>query len=149
MALNCEIGVVVEEQAPAFTEEVPMALDLALSLKKRQATRSYIYNLANVELFKSRKNPRKLFSKPAYLASGNKYYEGNIKNLSRSGAFIETKTKFSQADEIKLVVPGPKKYIQIKCKIIYFNQTGFGVKFTKVLKIVKPPESIKPSKHLL
>jgi hypothetical protein len=132
----------LEEQAPALTEEVPVALDLALSLKKRQATRSYIYNLANIELFKKRKNPRKLFSKLVYLASENKYYEGIIKNLSRSGAFIETKTKFSQADEIKLVVPGPKKYIQIKCKIIYFNQTGFGVKFTRVLKIVKPPESL-------
>jgi hypothetical protein len=116
-----------------------MTLDLAMRPKKRQGARSCIGKLANVELFKKRKNPRKLFSKLAYLASGNEYYEGIIKNLSRSGAFIETNTKFSNGDEIKLVVPGPKKFIQIKCKIIHFNQTGLGVKFKKVLKIVKPP----------
>ena len=125
-----------------------MTLDSALSCKKRQGERSYICKLANVELFKIRKNPRKLFSKLAYFASENKYYEGIIKNLGHGGAFIETKTKFSNADEIKLVVPGPNKFIQIKCKIIHFSQTGFGVKFNKVLKIVKPPETIKSSKHL-
>ena len=130
------------------TEEMPMILDSAMSRKKRQTARSRICKLANVELFEIRKNPRKLFSKLAYLASGNKYYEGIIKNLSRSGAFIETKTKFSNGDELKLVVPGPNKFIQIKCKIIHFSQTGFGVKFKKVLKIVKPPETIKSIKHL-
>ena len=40
-------------------------------------------------------------------------------------------------DEIKLVVPGPKKYIQIRCKIIHFNKTGFGVRFKSILKIDK------------
>ena len=136
MEFNGGIGVALEN-APIV--EVPMTLDLAMSPKKRQAARSCICKLANVELFKIRKNPRKLFSKLAYLASGNKYHEGIIKNLSRSGAFIETKPKFSNRDEIKLVVPGPNKYIQIRCKIIHFSQTGFGVKFKKVVKIVKPP----------
>jgi hypothetical protein len=93
------------------------------------------------ELEELRINPRKTFSKLAYFASGNKYYQGIIKNLSRSGAYIETKTKFSNGDEIKLVVPGPNKYIQIRCKIIHFKQTGFGVKFKSVLKIEKLPEA--------
>ncbi len=87
-----------------------------------------------------RKNPRKAFSKHTYFAPGNKYYEGIIKNLSHGGAFIETKTKFSNGYEIKLVVPGPNGYFHIRCKIIHFNQTGFGVKFKSVLKIEKMPE---------
>ena len=91
----------------------------------------------HVELKELRKSPRKPFSKLAYFASGNKYYEGIIKNLSHAGAFIETKTKFSNGDEIKLVVPGLKKYIQIRCKIIHFNKTGFGVRFKSILKIDK------------
>ena len=111
-------------------------------VKKKSQTKN------NVELFKIRKNPRKLFSKLTYFASGKKYYEGIIKNLSRSGAFIETKTRFSNGDEIKLVVPGPNKYIQIKCKIIHFNQIGFGVKFKSVLKIDKLSEIKKPSSQL-
>jgi hypothetical protein len=90
-----------------------------------------------VELFGIRKKPRKSFSKLTYFTSGNKYYEGIIKNLSHGGAFIETKTKFSNRDEIKLIVPGPNKYIQIRCKIIHFKQIGFGVKFISSLKIEK------------
>jgi Tfp pilus assembly protein PilZ len=94
-----------------------------------------------------RKNPRKTFSKLAYIASENKYYEGIIKNLSHGGAFIQTKTKFSNGDKIKLVVPGPNKYIQIRCKIIHFNQIGFGVEFKSVLKIEKSAENKKPASN--
>jgi hypothetical protein len=97
----------------------------------------------HVEPKELRKNPRKPFSKLVYFASGNKYYEGIIKNLSRRGAFIEKKTKFSIRNEINLVVPGPSKYIQIRCKIIHFKQNGFGVKFKSVLKIEKLPEAKK------
>ena len=102
----------------------------------------------HAELIRLRKNPRRPFSKLAYFACGNKYYEGIIKNLSRGGAFIETKTKFSNGDEIKLVVPGPNKYIQIKAKIIHLKQTGFGVKFISVLKIEKLHEAKNSSRIL-
>jgi Tfp pilus assembly protein PilZ len=100
------------------------------------------------ELKGQRKDHRKTFSKLVYFASQNKYYEGVIKNLSHSGAFIETRTKFSNGDEIKLVVPGPNKYIQIRCKIIHFNQTGFGVKFKSISKIDKSSETKKTSRQL-
>ena len=95
----------------------------------------------HIELKELRKSPRKPFSKLAYFASRNRYYEGIIKNLSHRGAFIETKTKLSKADKINLVVPGPYKYIQIKCKIIHFKHDGFGVKFKSVLKIEKLPDA--------
>lgn len=122
-----------------------MTLDSAMSLKKRQAASSCIYKLANVELFEIRKDHRKTFSKSIYFASQNRYYEGIIKDLSHGGAFIETKTIFSNGDEIKLVVPGPNKYIQIRCKIIHFTQTGFGVKFKNVMKVNKSREIEKSS----
>jgi Tfp pilus assembly protein PilZ len=101
-----------------------------------------------VESKELRKNPRKLISKSAYFASRNKYYEGIIKNLSHGGAFIKTETKFSNGDEIKLVVPGPNKYFQIRCKIIHFNQTGFGMKFKRVLKFKKLAENKKCRRQL-
>ena len=93
----------------------------------------------HVELKELRRNSRKPFSKLTYFASGNKYYKGIIRNLSHGGAFIETKTTFSNGDELKLVVPGPNKYFQIRCKVIHFNQTGLGVKFKSVLKFEKLP----------
>jgi hypothetical protein len=91
------------------------------------------------EMRELRKNPRKLFSKSTYFTSGTKYYNGVIKNLSRGGAFIESKAKFSNGDELKLVVPSTKKYILLKSEIIHFNFTGFGVEFKSVLKIEKLP----------
>ena len=102
----------------------------------------------HIELQELRKDPRKTFSKLIYLASISKYYTGIIKNLSHSGAFIETKTKFSKGDEIKLVVPGANKYIQMRCKIIHFSQIGFGVKFKRVLKIEKLSEIKESSSQL-
>lgn len=94
-----------------------------------------------VKLIELRKTRRKLFSKLVYFASENKYYKGIIKNLSHEGAFIQARTKFSNGGEIRLVVPGPNKYLQIRCKIIHFNETGFGVKFKSVLKIEKLAEN--------
>jgi len=84
-----------------------------------------------------RRNPRKSFSRPIYFRSGNIYYKGAIRNISRSGAFIETKAKVSNGDELKLVLPGPKRYVLLKGEIIHLKPTGFGVVFKDVSKIEK------------
>ena len=91
----------------------------------------------HVELKELRKSPRKSISKTIYFAIQNEYYKGVIKNLSPGGAFIETRTKFPNGIQIKIVVLGATKYILIKCKIIHFNQTGFGVEFKRIFKIKK------------
>jgi len=100
------------------------------------------------EMKELRRNPRKPFSKPTYFTFENKYYKGAIRNISRSGVFIESETKFSNGDELKLVVQGAKKYALLKGEIIHFNPTGFGVKFKRVLKVEKLPEAKKYSKQL-
>ena len=84
-----------------------------------------------------RKNPRKAFSKSAFFAFKDKYHEGVIKNLSRGGAFIATKARLSNRIGLKLIIPGPHRYILLKGNIIHIKQTGFGVKFNDVLKIEK------------
>ena len=89
------------------------------------------------ELKDLRKTPRKTFSKSIFFSSQNEYYEGVIKNLSRGGAFIETKAKLSNRIELKLVLPGANKYILLKGEIIHFKQTGFGVRFKNLSKIKK------------
>lgn len=84
-----------------------------------------------------RKNHRKAFSKLTYFAlkDNYKYYKGIIKNLSRGGAFIETNTELSNETDLKLVVPGPNKYILIESELIHFKPTGFGVRFKDMSKI--------------
>lgn len=90
-----------------------------------------------------RRNPRKSFLKPAYFKSENKYYKGTTRNISRSGAFIESDARFSKGEELKLVVHGMNKYALLKGEIVHYNLTGFGVKFKSVLKVKKLPETKK------
>ncbi len=83
-----------------------------------------------------RKHPRRPYRKPVYFTSQNQYYKGNIKNLSRSGAFIETKGNFAVGQIIKLVIPGTKidKGIMLKSEIIHALSNGVGIKFKSVLR---------------
>ena len=97
------------------------------------------------EIKELRRNPRKSFLKPAYFTSGNKYYKGAIRNMSRSGVFIESDVKFSSGEELKLVVHGSNKFALLKGEIIHYNLSGFGVKFKSVLKIEKLSEIKNPA----
>ena len=97
----------------------------------------------HVKLKELRKNARKCSQKPTYFSFENKYYQGAITNISRSGAFIESEAKLSNGDEIKLFVQGAKKYALLKSEIIHFNISGFGVKFKRILKVDKLPETNK------
>ena len=101
---------------------------------------SFNYGYGAMEIYNDepkdlRKDPRKTVSKLAYFALKNKYYKGVIRNLSRGGAFVETKAKFSNGDELKLVVPG--RYMLLKGEIIYLKPTGFGIEFKRMSKIEK------------
>lgn len=102
----------------------------------------------HAELKELRKSQRKSVLKTVYFAVHNEYYKGVIRNLSPGGAFIETKTKFSNGIKIKLVVLLADKYILIKCAVIHFNQIGFGVKFKKLLKIKKSSRAKKYGRRL-
>jgi hypothetical protein len=93
------------------------------------------------ELKELRKNPRKPFPKPTYFTTENKYYKGAIRNISRSGVFIESEAKFSNGEELKLVVQGMNKFALLKGEIVHYNLSGFGVKFKRVLKVEKLPEA--------
>jgi hypothetical protein len=93
------------------------------------------------EIKELRRSPRKSFLKPTYFSFENRYYKGAIRNISRSGVFIESDAKFPSGEELKLVVQGSNKLALLKGEIVHYNLTGFGVKFKSVLKIEKLPEA--------
>lgn len=97
------------------------------------------------EIKELRRNPRKSFSKPTYFISENKYYKGAIRNISRSGVFIESDARFSNGKELKLVIQDAKKIALLKGEIVHYNLSGFGVQFKSVLKIKKLPRLINQS----
>ena len=100
------------------------------------------------EIKELRRSPRKSLSKPTYFSFENRYYRGAIRNISRSGVFIESDVKFSSGEELKLAVRGLNKVALLKGEIVHYNLTGFGVKFKSVLKIAKLSETKKSSSQL-
>ncbi len=83
-----------------------------------------------------RKHPRKPYHKPVYFTSQDQYYKGTINNLSRGGAFIQTKGNFAAGQIIKLVIPGTKidNGTMLKSEIIHSSSNGFGIKFKRILR---------------
>ena len=83
-----------------------------------------------------RKYSRKHSSKPVFLKSKNQYYQGLISNISRGGAFIETRGKFKAGQIIRLIISGTKinEGIKLKGEILHFNQSGVGIIFKSIIK---------------
>jgi hypothetical protein len=79
----------------------------------------------------SRKFPRRHYNKFFLYSHQNQRCKGYIKNISRSGALIETENKLSLGGFITLAVPGRKnrKNIYIKGWIVRLSKKGGGVKF--------------------
>ena len=61
-------------------------------------------------------------------------YDGIIKNICRSGAFIKTEHDFSIGQKLTLALPFIKKdqNAMVKGEVIWINGEGFGVKFKKI-----------------
>ena len=85
----------------------------------------------------NRKHARKPYSKPVIFTSMNQYYTGIISNISRGGAFIETRGKFKAGQIIKLMIPGTKfdESTKLKGEVLHFNQSGVGIIFKSIIRI--------------
>ena len=81
----------------------------------------------------SRQDPRSPYRKVTFFTTQNRNYKGFITNISRSGAFILTKHKFSLGQQIVLVIPGDKKHRNRKLKgsVVRLSPKGAGVKFDR------------------
>lgn len=79
----------------------------------------------------SRQSPRRLFNKSFLFTHQNQRCKGYIKNISRSGALIETRNKLSLGKTIILAIPERKsrKDRYLKGWIVRLNSRGGGVKF--------------------
>jgi Tfp pilus assembly protein PilZ len=78
-----------------------------------------------------RAHARKIYNRKLKLKYDSHIWEGLVTNISRGGAFIESKNKFPFDAEITLIVPGKKnrKDVRIKGWILRIDEKGIGVKF--------------------
>jgi Tfp pilus assembly protein PilZ len=81
-----------------------------------------------------RKHPRKPFSNSVLYVADSQIFEGLSKNISASGIFIETEKRLKVGQTLVLSINFKNgKSVKMKCKVIWTNHQGFGVKFLKKL----------------
>ena len=74
--------------------------------------------------------PRKIYNEMSKFVCRKQIYQGLVTNISRGGAFIETKKRFSFGEKITLIIPRekPRKDVKLKGWIVRMDETGFGIK---------------------
>jgi len=81
----------------------------------------------------SREYSREIYNKPVRFKHDNRIHNGRIKDISRGGIFIETKSCFPIGKIVVLTIPAKKacKRIRLKGWIVRRSEEGFGVKFDR------------------
>ena len=80
-----------------------------------------------------RRHKRIRLSKTVDCFSKHRPFRGVVKNLSPSGAFIETDQRFAVGENLALALPFVKKgqSAMLKVEVVWKNEQGIGVKFQK------------------
>ncbi len=83
-----------------------------------------------------RRYPRKPFFKSIVITYNDQKYRGVIKNVSRGGAFIETRAKFLFGEVIDMIVPsnGYYKGKRIRGWMVHSGRRGIGVTFKRIFE---------------
>jgi len=75
-----------------------------------------------------RKEPRKYFNGPIFYATEDQLYEGEVKNYSVSGIFVETRDKFFVGQTLNLALPYSKEEDSKRLgSVIWQSTEGIGV----------------------
>jgi Tfp pilus assembly protein PilZ len=81
----------------------------------------------------ARQDPRSSYRKLTFFTAAERSYKAFITNISRTGAFIVSKYKFSLGQQITLVIPGDQKHREMKLKstVVRLSPKGAGIKFDR------------------
>jgi Tfp pilus assembly protein PilZ len=83
-----------------------------------------------------REHMREPYRKEIVFTTKNHSYKGTIVNISRGGAFVTTKNKFSLGQMIQLDIREDKtcKALRLKGWVVRLSPTGIGVKFDRRIR---------------
>jgi hypothetical protein len=80
-----------------------------------------------------RKHPRRKYNKSTMFMTRDGIFEGLIKNISPSGAFVMAKSAFKVGQILTLSLPFKNgKETKVKGEIVWMNDEGFGLKFLSI-----------------
>jgi Tfp pilus assembly protein PilZ len=108
---------------------------LVKSIDKNKLIRQNIQNNHVKYKNEPRAHLRELYRKEIVFIAKDTEYEGLVTDISRGGAFIQTKTKLSLGQMINLHFPGGQscKEAKIKGWVVRLSPNGIGVKFDRRL----------------
>jgi len=87
------------------------------------------------EEIESRKHTRKSYVQPVLYAANDQILKGASENISPSGIFLKTESKLDVGQKIILSLrTRSKKGFKMGAEVIWSNDSGCGVKFTKKIK---------------
>jgi Tfp pilus assembly protein PilZ len=79
-----------------------------------------------------RKEPRQVHDSQIFFSYKKHLHEGELKNYSPSGLFINTDNFFLEGERITIVLPMFKSNDKYRCgRIVWKNAEGFGVQLLK------------------
>ena len=81
----------------------------------------------------SRQDPRSSYRRLTFFTTEESSYKAFITNISRTGAFIVSKYKFSLGEQIMLLIPGDQKHREMKLRgtVVRLSPKGAGIKFDR------------------
>jgi Tfp pilus assembly protein PilZ len=112
---------------------IPKLFEAILKLNKEQQEKVLKY-AESLLVENKRVSVRKACIIPLNYAVQNRIYLDHIKNISKSGLFIETGNPLLVGDEIFMSfnMQGYDRPLKIKGKIVHANQQGIGVEFKEI-----------------
>jgi hypothetical protein len=80
-----------------------------------------------------RRHPRKQFFSHISFHSSNRIYNGNIRNISLGGVYIQSLDTFPTGQKLRLVIPFSRKAKTVRPsgRVIWSDQHGFGFEFKR------------------
>ena len=82
-----------------------------------------------------RKHTRKSYVQPVLFAANDQILKGASENISPSGIFLKTESKLDVGQKIILSLPTrSKKSLKVGAEVIWLNDAGCGLKFTKKIR---------------
>ncbi|MFZ0614652.1 MAG: PilZ domain-containing protein [Desulfobacterales bacterium] len=84
-----------------------------------------------------RKFERKRLSTAVYFTTRQRLFKGLLRDVSRSGLFIETRGRLAVGGFIRLVVPGTKfdNRFMLRGRVVHTTVSGFGVRLLGIQKM--------------
>ena len=121
-----------DQKAKQYNVTISELIKLILSLNEEH--QEALLKKGKELLLKEERAPRKSCRIPVRYKTFDRVYADQIKNISQSGVFIETRRPIFVGEEILMdfKIEGVNKALRMEGKVVHASSRGVGIEFNKV-----------------